>query len=282
MVTLQRTLNPYPPDDVRYVPTIEEVIQRLDAVTLDQVHRIYTQQLGGQAGELAIVGDFDPETARKQVEDLLKDWNSSVRYERIARPANTKVAGGRKVIVMPDKASAEYLAGHLLALRDTDPNYAALDLANFLFGASYTSRLMTRLRFKEGLSYGAGSLFEADAKDPAARFYLISVCNPENIARVDMLIAEELDKLLREGVSRDELAQAKKAYLENLKLYRSRDTDLADLLARGLFSGRTFAYYVDLEQKIAALTADQIHEAVRKHWEPAKLVIIHAVDFRKK
>jgi zinc protease len=57
---LQRHLAPYPQDDVRYVPTIEESIARLQAVTRDQVAHLYRAYLGSQAGELAIVGDFDP------------------------------------------------------------------------------------------------------------------------------------------------------------------------------------------------------------------------------
>jgi zinc protease len=43
---LQRHLAPYPQDDVRYVPTLEESITRVQAVTRDQVAHLYRAYLG--------------------------------------------------------------------------------------------------------------------------------------------------------------------------------------------------------------------------------------------
>src|SRR5262249_5775892 len=158
----------YPKDDVRYEPTVDEEMARIDAVTLEQVKQMY-KQLHGQAATLVLVGDFadgdDPAKA-KVVEELaaaLKDWKSETPYERIAKPANK---GSRDVILTPDKKNAVYAAGHKLAMTDSDPDYAALDVANFLFGGgTLSSRLGNRVRQKEGLSYGVASGFNADGKD---------------------------------------------------------------------------------------------------------------------
>ena len=49
---LQRSLSPYPKDDVRYVPTVEESVERLEGVTLDQVRKLYEEQLGGAVGRV--------------------------------------------------------------------------------------------------------------------------------------------------------------------------------------------------------------------------------------
>ena len=56
---LQRELTPYPKEDIRYLPTVEESIERLQAVTYEQVATLYRDYLGSQEGELTIVGDFD-------------------------------------------------------------------------------------------------------------------------------------------------------------------------------------------------------------------------------
>ena len=66
---LARALSPYPPDDVRYVPTAEESAKRMEAVTLAQVIALYEKQLGAAQAELAIVGDFDPEPTLLQIRD---------------------------------------------------------------------------------------------------------------------------------------------------------------------------------------------------------------------
>src|SRR5437764_10171707 len=80
---LSRALAPYPPDNIRYVPTAEETERRLDAVTLDQVIAVYDKQVGATAGQLAIVGDFDPDPALDKVRDILKDWRSDVSVRRV-------------------------------------------------------------------------------------------------------------------------------------------------------------------------------------------------------
>jgi predicted Zn-dependent peptidase len=80
---LLRQVNPYAGDDVRYVPTIEESIARIKALNVDQVRKLYEEQVGGQVGELVVVGDFVPDATSSIVEDLLRDWKASTPYQRI-------------------------------------------------------------------------------------------------------------------------------------------------------------------------------------------------------
>jgi zinc protease len=280
---LQRKLSPYAPHDVRYVPTLAESIERLDRVTLHDVRKLYTNQLGATAGEIAVVGDFDPEATPSLLSGLLQGWNSATPYQRIEQQAHVNLPGERIVILTPDKANAIYLAGASLALKDSDPDYAALLIGNFLFGgAPLASRLSLRVRGKEGLSYGVRSQLSADSLDPAGRFLMFAIANPQNIAKVNRAIAEELEKMLKQGVSPGELDEVRKAYLQQMKVNRSTDSQLADPLQGVLYAGRTFAYYAELEKKIQALTPAQVNEAFRKHIVPGRLAIVEAGDFQKK
>jgi zinc protease len=279
---LQRKLNPYPRANVRYVPTVQESLDRLAAVTREEVVELYARQLGGQTGEMALVGDFDENAVRAQLQDIFAGWQAAVPFRRIQRPAQTNVAGARHTIQTPDKANAFYSAGELFAMTDSHPDFPALEIADFIFGGgSLSSRLGNRVRQREGLSYGVRSHFHADARDPMARFLVAAICNPANMDKVDKAISEELAKLLKQGIGEKELAEAKAAYLKQAKVLRARDETLAAILADELFNERTFAYYSELENKIASLTPDQVNAAVRKHIDPAKLVVIHAGDFKK-
>ena len=281
--TLQRKLAPYAKDDVRYTPTIEESIERLEAVTVDQVRKLYEDQLGGQAGELVAVGDFDAAPALKQVEDALKGWQSKTAYKRIDRPFFEGVKGEKIVIETPDKANAVYAAGLGFAMNDADPDDPAMEVADFLYGSgTLSSRLGVRVRQKEGLSYGVRSQFGADSVDKSARLMISAICNPKNIDKVDVAILDETDKMLKSGVTDKEVDEAKTAYLASRKVGRGGDGQVAGQLKQLLYAGRTFAYEADLEKKIAALTADQVSAAFRKYVDPSKLVIVEAGDFKKK
>ncbi len=279
---LQRHLSPYPKDDVRYVPTFEESIQRLQAVTRDQVVRLYKEQLGGESGELVVVGDFDPEVVTKEFTGMLGGWKATVPYRRIPNPARADFKGTRHRILTPDKESAMYLAGLKFALKDNDPDYPALRIGSFLFGeGSLSSRLANRVRKKEGLSYGVGSVLRADAKDKSARFLMYAICKPTNIGRVDKAAAEELTKFLKDGLGEAELAEAKKSYFEKFKSDLASDATVAGVLSDGLSVGRTMAYYDDFMAKVAALKPDDVVKAFRKYVDPRALAIVEAGDFKQ-
>ncbi len=277
----QRRLSPYPPSDIRYVPTLEESLARLQAVSADELRKLHAEQVGGGAGELVLIGDFDEEPILRQFRETLGNWKASVAYQHIAKLAKTDVAGVRHVILTPDKANAVYVSGQMLAVRDDHADFAALEIGNYLFGGSMASRLGNRVRQKDGLSYTIRSQFSADAKDPSARLFLYAICNPANIDKVDAAIADETTKLLQSGADQPEVAEAKKSFLEAEKVQRANDQMLVRVLAENLWAGRTFDYYVELEKKIAALTPDQVNDAVRKHLDPKRLVTIRAGDFGK-
>ena len=88
--------------------------------------------------------------------------------------------------------------------------------------------------------------------------------------------------MLKEGVGDRELAEAQKSYLEQQKVQRAQDGNLAAILADDLFDGRTFAYYADLEEKVGGLKPEGVTEAFHKHIAPKRLVVIRAGDFEKK
>ena len=59
----------------------------------------------------------------------------------------------------------------LETITDADPDYAALEVGDFLFGGgTLSSRLGNRICQKEGLSYGANSTLSADSRDQLGRF----------------------------------------------------------------------------------------------------------------
>jgi zinc protease len=277
---LQRRLNPYPRDDIRYVPTIEESIERLRGVTHDRVAQLYRDYLGSQAGELTIVGDFDPNASLPVLKETLRGWTAVKPYARITSPITSELTGSQQNINTPDKANATYTAGLVFPLRDDDPDYPPLLMGNYLFGGgALSSRLGTRVRQQEGLSYSIGSSLSVSSFDRRAGLTITAICNPQNIRRVEKAVQEELDRLLRDGVTKDELDQGKQGYLQAQKVGRSSDSALLGILANLSHVGRTMAFQAELEKKIQDLTPEQIVAALRRHIEPKKLVIVTAGEF---
>ncbi len=277
---VRRTVSPFPKGDVRYVPTLDEEIERFNSLTLERIKTLYTQFLGSQAGEVAVVGDFDPAENLKILRDTFEGWSAGQSYARIPKKAFPDVTGGRQTILTPDKANAVYVAGLVFPMKDTDPDYPAIVMGNFILGGgSLSSRLGDRVRQKEGLSYGVGSYLSSDALDPRSSLTLNAICNPKNIEKVNKAISEELDRMLKEEVTPAELQQAKQGYLQQQQVSRTSDSTLAKTLAECLFVDRTMAYYADLEKHIDGVTPAAVLAALKKHIDPKRLVVVDAGDF---
>jgi len=214
------------------------------------------------------------------LQQALTGWVAAKPYARIAQPVTAHAPGTQQQITTPDKANATYTAGLLLPLKDDDPDYPALVMANVVLGSSpLSSRLGDRIRQQEGLSYRVTSSFTAATLDPRASFTVTAIANPQHIAQVAQAVREEIARLIRDGVSSAELARATAGYLEQRQVRRTNDAALAGMLTRLLFAGHTFAYSSELERTIASLTPAQVSEAFRQHIDPQQLIIISAGDF---
>jgi zinc protease len=280
---LQRELNPYSKDDIRYITTVDESIQRLKDVKYEQVAQLYNEYLGSQAGELTIVGDFDSKQCLPMLQHALSGWKSKKPYARIAMPISGDPKGGEHAIRTPDKANATYTAGLQFPLRDDEPDYPALVVGNYIFGAgALSSRLGDRIRQKEGLSYGVSSGLSVSSQDQRAGLTISAICNPQNIGRVEKCAQEELERLLRDGVTNEELENAKQGYLQAQKVGRASDIALAGILTNLRHLGRTMVFEADIEKKINALTTEQVNAALRKYIDPKKVVTVTAGDFETK
>src|SRR5262249_34914646 len=142
-------------------------------------------------------------------------------------------------------------------------------------------RIFGQLRNVEGLSYSAGSQFAAHPVDKYAELSVSATFKPENRDRVRKGVREAIDKLVKEGVTAAELEEAKKGWLQDRQVARSRDTTLAAMLRDGLFYNRTLARQADLERRVAALTVEEVNRALRAHVDPARFYIVEAGDFKK-
>jgi zinc protease len=277
---LQRLLHPYPRGDVRYTGTPDEQIEDLNKVTLDDVRKFYAQFYGASHATLAINGQFAPAEMQKLLADVLGNWQSSGAFTRVPSPYQKTAAADRK-IETADKQNTLYVAGMNLRMKDDDPDYAAMLIANYIFGGSGGSRLFKRIRDKEGLSYGIGSNFWVQPKEEGANFSIYAISAPQNTPKVDASFRDELARTIKDGFTADEVAAAKKSWQEEEMVTRSDDYGLISELVGDERYDRTFQWQGQLEAKVAALTPEQVSAAFRRYLDPAAMTFVKAGDFKK-
>jgi zinc protease len=277
---LQQHLSPYLKGDPRYISSPEEQVADLKKVTLDDIKKFHAQFYGASHGEFVVVGQFDPPSVQKTAAELLGDWSSPAPYQRMVSTYKKSEAINLK-IETPDKENAQFEAGMRIQMSENDPDYPAMVLASYMFGGSITARMPNRIRNVEGLSYGASSRFAAPVDGDAAMFSATVSSNPVNAPKVETSFKDELSKTLKEGFTADEVAAAKKAFLDQLTVGRSQEAALLRLLASHEQLDRTMKWDEQLEASIRALTPEQVNTAFRRHMDPSALSIVKAGDFRK-
>ena len=276
---LARHLYPYPRGHWLYTESIDERLAELKAAKLEDAKRCYAEMVGATGAQFVAVGDFDPDALQKLLEELFGGWKNPSPYTRIAS-RYFEVTPLEQTVPTPDKANAVLRGGVSLPLRDDNPDFPALIFGNYLIGGTSSARLPARVREKEGLSYSTYSSLSASPLDAAGSFNVSSIYAPQNRERVERAIREELERALVEGFTDTEVAAAKKGFLEARAVARSQDRGIAGRLASYLFIDRTFAWDIDFEKRIAALTPAEIRDALRRHIDPKKLSVLKAGDFR--
>lgn len=277
----ERHISPYPKGDVRYAKTSDEQIADIKAATLEQVKEFYTHFYGANNAELAVIGDFAPEELQKQVSGLFAGWTSHEAYAPIPKPYK-EVAAINKSFELPDKPNAAFVAIKPVNITDESPDYPALTLANYMLGGGFlNSRLATRIRVKEGLSYGVGSQVSVLPKEESGTFYTYAISAPQNTAKVEAAFLDELKKAVAQGFTDSEIAAAKSGWLQSRQVSRGQDAELAAQLTSRERWGRTMKFDADIEARVKALKTADVNSALQKYVSPDQISIFKAGDFSK-
>ncbi len=276
---IARHNNPWPSTDPRYAATFDEMIEELKTVSSESLTQYRDRFAGMGTARFVAVGQFDDAAVKDALKKSLASWKKAPAYTRLPNPFRD-VPAKQFDILTPDKANAFYLSRQWLALQDTDADYPALLVANFLLGASEKSRLWMRVREKEGLSYSVRSQLNASSFQPNGAWTIYAIYAPGDRARLEKAINEELSRVLADGFSDDEVKQAKQAILNYRALSRAQDQRLMSTWADYLETGRTFKWSADIDEKTQQLTTAQINDALRKYLKPDSFTRALAGDFK--
>ncbi len=272
----------YDPSDFRYATSFDEQTAEVNKVTLDAVKKFYSDFYNSEKATVVIIGDFDKTQILTDLTSILQNWTSPEKYTF----ASTKFYDApvkKEKINTPDKTNAMLVAGCNLELADINPDFPALIMGNFVLGGGFlNSRLATRIRQKEGISYGVGSYIRPGDFDSNGNFGAYAIYNPENSQKLVAAFNEEIARILKDGLTDQELADAKSGFLQTRSRYRSQDDYLLDKLSKYLVINRTFKWDADQEKVIEGLTTAQINTTLKKWIKPEKIIMVEAGDFESK
>lgn len=172
---------------------------------------------------------------------------------------------------------ANVILGHQGIARK-DPDYYAIEVMNYILGGGgFGSRLLDRIRTKEGLAYSVASGFTA----PQFRgsFRIVLQTKNESVGEAIALACEEIDRIRREPVTEDELSGAQLYLTGSFPLQVDSNSKIASFLTDVEFFALGADYADTYAERIRAVTADDVLRVARKHLRPEEAILVVVADF---
>jgi zinc protease len=178
--------------------------EALEATTAKQLRTLHERAVSPKGAVLTLVGDLRPAAALDAVEAALGGWSGRAAKALPKLPKHTP--GGVTIVDRPAAVQTNIRLG-APSLPRTAPNYAALQVANVVFGGYFSSRLVNNIREDKGYTYSPSSVFTGFSD---AGFYRFAADVRNEVTGATLTeVYKEIDKMRAEGSDGAELAGAK-------------------------------------------------------------------------
>ncbi|TQV82748.1 insulinase family protein [Exilibacterium tricleocarpae] len=274
-----RSFNRFPKGHVYYTKSIDDEIKSVKKVSLKDVKRFYKKHYGAGNLQLSIVGDFDEAEIKDLMVKRFAPWEAKTQYSRVLNNYKDveKVA---QTIETPDKKNAVFIASTNLDMTADHDDAPALHLVSHMLGGGFiNSRLASRIRQQDGLSYGVGSFLQLGNIDTNGMFMAYAISAPENTEKVHRAFTEEMQRAVKDGFEVDELEAAKNGFLDRMKLNFGNNKLLATRLRSDLTDDREIDAAREFIDAVRALTVEDVNRVMKEYLEPEPMTIIKAGDF---
>lgn len=252
----------------------EEFLAAVDKATLDEVKAFHAQYYGPAAMRLVVVGDVEPEAVQAELGRVFAGWTGGSAQPRPAR-AGAVDAPREQDVFMADKTNVTIIWGQATQLRYGEPDSIALRLGTAALGSGFTGRLMANVRDKEGLTYGIGSYISADTFVDGD-WRIEGNFSPELLEKGLASTKRQLTEWHANGITPAELAGNKGKFVGSFKLGLSTTGGMATTVLNTLNRDLPLTFIDNFSATINSLTVDQVNGAIKKHLDPAKMVLVKA------
>lgn len=278
---LRKHFRTLPASDPRVQLTSEEMLAALPGLTRGAVEDLYKRVFQTSDAVIAVVGDFDADAIEQAIRASFtkKAPVGYIRLDDEFRPVKAE----RIVLDAPAKENAFLITRRDFPSSIDDPQAAAMIAADWIIGggSGLSNRLADRLRQKDGLSYSVYSSISLPAFGNRASWVALAITAPQNLAKAEQDMREELERVLRDGVTEQEVEEAKKGLLESRAVNRSQDDMVANGWVTYLQQGADWSKSKALDEAIAKLTVTDVNAAVRRVVVPAEMTYVLAGDKEK-
>ena len=200
----------------------------LGALELEDLQQYYEDHFGGDRLVISVVGDFDLAAMRARLTSVFGAWEPAGAKLPAIPPPVMAPAGSVLLVDKPGATQTYFWMGNIGVAIDY-PRRAELDIANRVFGGSFTSMLMTELRVNSGLTYNARSAIDRRTQ-PGSVMIRSFTETGKTVEAIDLAI-RVLGRLHDKGLSKEKIASARALIMGQFPTRLETASALADIFA---------------------------------------------------
>lgn len=241
-------------------------IESVGSLTREDIQAAHAAALARDRVYVSAVGDITADELATLIDDLLGDLPAT--GAPLPGPADTNLPGGIKVVDYETPQSA-VLFGQPGIDRDHPDFFAAYILNHIIGGGGFSSRLMTEVRQKRGLTYGVYSYLSL--KDNAQTWLGSVSSSNDRVAEAIEVIRDQWARIKEEGVTAEELEDAKTYITGAYPLRFDGNGPIADIAVGMQVDGLPLDYIATRNDRMNAVTLEDVNRVAREWLDPDKL-----------
>ena len=199
-------------DPARHFASASEV----KALTLAQAREYYAKTFRPDLTTIAIVGDVTPAEARAAVERWFGGWRANGPKPNVLPPAVPDNGTAAQRIPANGRVQDQVRLGETLALSNTDPDLAPLEVANTVLSGDFSSLLIRDMRVTTGYVYYVGT--DVQTGRTRSTFDVGYACAPENFSKAQAVLVRDLRAVQTTPLDNERLLRAKSRLVSTVAL----------------------------------------------------------------
>jgi zinc protease len=244
-----------------------EAVRRLGR---NDIEWFYEQYYHPERSIIAVVGDVSSADIASRLQSALRDWQPGKALPFESLPVTADTPG--VVTVQKPISQANIVLGQRGIARD-NPDYYALQVMNYVLGGGgFSSRLMDNIRTRAGLAYSVASFFTVN-KAPGSFQVAMQTKNDSAVDAIQRACAE-LERMRHEGVTDDELTDAKLYLTGSFPLRLDSSSKVAGFLAQVEFFNLGDDYADTYIQRINSISKEDVKRVAEQYLHPEQMDLV--------
>ncbi|MFK5974327.1 MAG: pitrilysin family protein [Flavobacteriaceae bacterium] len=242
-------------------------------ISLAEIKQFYRNYFVPANAYLTIIGDVYFEKTKELITDRFTSWVKasppSLSFSKPPQAQYTQV----NFIDMPNAVQSEISVQNLVDLKMKDTDYLHALLANRILGGGAQARLFLNLREDKGYTYGSYSRIGNNKFGPSTFRASSSVRNMVTDSSV-VEILKEIDKIIKEPVTEEELTNAKAKYVGDFVMALENPQTIANYALNIETEELSKDFYKTYLERINAVTIEEVQKAAQKYFSSDNVRIV--------